>query len=55
VAQNYKSGVLKDTTVSTATCSTSTVGHSVLLVGYGTDATDGPYWIIKNSCKSDAC
>lgn len=32
-------------------CAKSTKGidHSITLVGFGTDATDGDYWIVKNS------
>lgn len=40
---SYASGVL-----SYASCG-STIDHAVLLVGYGTDATYGDYWTIKNS------
>lgn len=40
--QSYKSGVL------TGSCGTS-LDHGVLLVGYGTDASKGDYWLVKNS------
>jgi len=40
--QMYKSGVL------TSGCGTS-LDHGVLAVGYGTDATAGDYWLVKNS------
>jgi cathepsin L len=42
VFQNYKSGVI------TAGCGTS-LDHGVLVVGYGTDPTQGDYWTVKNS------
>jgi len=41
--QFYKSGVLNNTNCGT------TLDHAVLMVGYGTDATAGPYWLVKNS------
>jgi C1A family cysteine protease len=41
--QFYKTGVLNNTNCGT------TLDHAVLMVGYGTDATSGPYWLVKNS------
>lgn len=29
-------------------CRTDKHNHAVNLVGYGTDTTDGPYWILRN-------
>merc|ERR1712028_206516 len=41
--ETYKSGVYKHTTGS------ALGGHAVSIIGYGTDATAGDYWIVKNS------
>ena len=41
--QFYSSGIYNNTE-----CSTITLNHAMLLVGYGTDATYGDYWILKN-------
>jgi C1A family cysteine protease len=43
VFQQYKSGV-----ITSAACGTS-LDHGVLAVGWGTDATAGDYFIVKNS------
>ena len=43
VFQQYKSGV-----ITSAECGTS-LDHGVLAVGWGTDATAGDYFIVKNS------
>merc|ERR1712183_333436 len=43
VFQHYTGGVLKD-----EACGEN-LDHGVLVVGYGTDATDGKYWKVKNS------
>jgi len=40
--QTYKSGIVDK-------CKGTALDHGVLLVGYGTDATAGDFWIVKNS------
>ncbi|CAM6003357.1 unnamed protein product, partial [Sphagnum balticum] len=46
---NYASGVY------TGPCTNggNNVDHAVLVVGYGTDPTAGPYWIIKNQWSTN--
>ncbi len=39
----YKKGI-----IDSALCGT-VLNHAVLLVGYGQDPKDGPFWIFKNS------
>jgi len=43
----YKSGVYKHVTGSMLG------GHAVSIIGYGTDASAGDYWIVKNSWNSE--
>jgi C1A family cysteine protease len=42
--QTYTSGVL-----TCASCCGTTLDHAVVAVGYGTDATAGPYYLVRNS------
>jgi KDEL-tailed cysteine endopeptidase len=44
---SYSSGVFN------GDCSQTDGGHAVTVVGYGTDPTDGDYWLIKNSWGAD--
>jgi len=45
--QTYVGGIL-----SSSGCPASDIDHGVLAVGYGTDASGGSYWIVKNSWGS---
>lgn len=45
--QSYTSGVLTDA----AACG-SNIDHAVTAIGYGSDATYGPYYIVRNSWGS---
>ena len=42
--QSYTSGVL-----TCASCCGTTLDHAVVAVGYGTDPTAGPYYLVRNS------
>uniref|UniRef100_A0A9J2P378 Cathepsin L-like n=2 Tax=Ascaris TaxID=6251 RepID=A0A9J2P378_ASCLU len=42
--QMYRKGVYYE-----PQCSSESLDHGVLVVGYGTDEIDGDYWIVKNS------
>ena len=44
---SYWSGIF--TTNEASSCGSSKINHAVILVGWGTDATYGTYWILRNS------
>jgi len=52
--QNYTGGIYSDsyTTCSASPCYNTTTNHAISLVGWGTDATTGDYWILRNSWGS---
>ena len=49
--QNYTGGVYTDTytACSGSPCYNTSTNHAIALVGWGTDATYGDYWILRNS------
>lgn len=49
--ENYTSGIFTDsyTSCSSSPCYNTPTNHAIALVGWGTDATTGDYWILRNS------
>ncbi len=51
---NYSGGIYSDsyTSCSSSPCYNTPTNHAIALVGWGTDATSGDYWILRNSWGS---
>jgi chitodextrinase/C1A family cysteine protease len=49
--ENYSGGIFSDsyTSCSSSPCYYTPTNHAIALVGWGTDATTGDYWILRNS------
>ncbi len=50
--ENYSGGIFSDTQTDCPDGAYTTTNHAVSLVGWGTDATEGLYWILRNSWGS---
>ena len=52
--QDYSGGIFSDNynTCNTSPCYNAITNHSIALVGWGHDATEGDYWILRNSWGS---
>ena len=52
--QNYSGGIFTDsyTSCSSSPCYNTPTNHAIALVGWGTNATTGDYWILRNSWGS---
>ena len=47
--QNYSGGVWSDSNSGCSNGAYTTTNHAIALVGWGHDATEGDYWILRNS------
>ncbi|MFC2151064.1 C1 family peptidase [Bacteroidota bacterium] len=50
--QSYSGGIWSDSNNSCSNGAYTTTNHAIALVGWGTDATEGDYWILRNSWGS---
>lgn len=52
--QDYSGGIFSDNynTCNTSPCYNAITNHAIALVGWGHDATEGDYWILRNSWGS---
>jgi C1A family cysteine protease len=53
---NYSSGIIKDTDnciVGAGTADEPLLDHAVTIIGYNTDDSSMPYWIVRNSWGTD--